>query len=58
VAGPRRGPAAWAAEPDLLVRDIDFQHGKFHHAFVQLGLFPGIPIFTDVYIHRSGSASG
>ena len=44
--------------PDLLVRDIDFQHGRFHHAFVQLGLFPGIPIFTDVYIHSIGIGIG
>jgi hypothetical protein len=44
--------------PDFTLRDIDFQHGQFHDASVELGLYPGIPVFTDVYIHSIGVAIG
>src|SRR4029077_12483724 len=44
--------------PDLQIRDISFQHGKFKHAFIDFGIFPGIVVYEDVYLHSVGVGIG
>jgi hypothetical protein len=44
--------------PDLKIEDIEFQDGKFKDAQVSLSLYPGIPVFSDVYIASIGVGIG